>query len=180
MNHVIPIYDALAGLLTYPGEDYRRQLSRCRALLADHHEEAVALIDRFDAATAGLTSTQMEELFTQTFDLNPVCSLEVGWHLYGENYSRGEFLVTMRHLLRDHQLPESTELPDHLTHVLSAVCRMKPGHADRFTSTYILPALEKMLAGLHGRDCLSEFILEAVRVVLLSPYGAVIAGVGNG
>jgi nitrate reductase delta subunit len=180
MDDICAIYDALAGLLTYPGEDYRQRLARCRELLADNQPEAVALLDRFETATKELSATQMEELFTHTFDLNPVCSLEVGWHLYGENYSRGEFLVSMRQHLREFRLPESTELPDHLTHVLAAVCRMKPAQADRFISTYVLPALEKMLAGLSGKDCPFEFVLESIRSVLLSPYGAVLAGDCNG
>ncbi|HYV34346.1 MAG TPA: nitrate reductase molybdenum cofactor assembly chaperone [Gemmataceae bacterium] len=175
MNTVCSTYDALAGLLTYPGPDYRRRVARCHDLLAENQPEAAALIARFEAATAGLSDTGLEELFTHTFDLSPVCSLEVGWHLYGENYSRGEFLVTMRQQLREHRLPESTELPDHMTHVLAAVCRMKPAQADRFTTTYVLPALEKMLAGLSGKDCPYEHVLEAIRSVLLSPYGAVMS-----
>ncbi len=41
-----------------------------------------------------------EELYTRTFDLNPVCALEIGWHLFGEDYERGAFLVRMRDQLR--------------------------------------------------------------------------------
>ena len=32
---------------------------------------------------------QIEETFTRTFDVNPACALEVGWHLFGEEYARG-------------------------------------------------------------------------------------------
>jgi nitrate reductase delta subunit len=180
MDDIHAIYDALAGLLTYPGEDYRQRIAHCRKVLAAEQREALSWLDRFDTATEDLSPTQMEELFTQTFDLNPVCSLEVGWHLYGENYSRGEFLVTMRQHLRAYHLPESTELPDHLTHVLAVVCRMKLAEADTFITTLVLPAVEKMLAGLSGKDCPFESLLQAVRCVLLNPYGAVLAGEANG
>lgn len=173
MDAVRSLYDSLAGLLTYPDADYRRGLANCRAALKDQPEAAERL-DQFAGGIQDLALEGLQELFTQTFDLNPVCSLEVGWHLFGENYSRGEFLVEMRQELRRHGLPESTELPDHLTHVLSAVARMEAPKADRFTMKYVLPALEKMLAGLHGKECPYEHVLEAVRCVLLSPYGAVV------
>ena len=65
-----------------------------------------------------------QELYVQTFEFNPACTLELGWHLFGENYERGEFLVRMRDLLRRHGIAESTELPDHLTHVLALVGRL--------------------------------------------------------
>src|SRR6266568_3182701 len=56
-----------------------------------------------------------QELYVQTFEFNPACTLELGWHLFGENYERGEFLVRMREQLRRHGIAESNELPDHLT-----------------------------------------------------------------
>jgi nitrate reductase delta subunit len=176
MDKVCALYDALAGLLAYPDAGYHRRVAACRQALADRHSEAAQLLDVFAERVAPLSAEELEDLYTQTFDLNPVCSLEVGWHLFGENYSRGEFLVTMRQELRRSALPESTELPDHLTHVLAAVARMEPRQADRFTVTYLLPALEKMLKGLAGKDSPYESVLEAIRCVLLSPYGAVLQG----
>ena len=63
----------------------------------------------------------LEEAFTGTFDVNPACALEVGWHLFGEEYARGMFLVRMREELRKYGLAESSELPDHVSHVLAIV-----------------------------------------------------------
>jgi nitrate reductase delta subunit len=176
MDSVCSLYDALAGLLAYPDAGYHQQVAACRQALAVGHPDATQLLDRFAGRIAALSAEELEELYTRTFDLNPVCSLEVGWHLFGENYSRGEFLVTMRQELRRSALPESRELPDHLTHVVAAVARMEPTQADRFTVTYLLPALEKMLKGLAGKDSPYEKVLEAIRCVLLSPYGAVLQG----
>jgi nitrate reductase delta subunit len=106
---------------------------------------------------------EVEEMFTRTFDINPACGPEVGWHLFGENYSRGEFLVRMRQELRRHGLPESTELPDHLAHVLAVLARLTPDEADPFAERFVLPALDKMIAGLSGKDNPYEKLLEAVR-----------------
>ena len=174
MNTVQRLYDALARVLTYPDQSYRTHLVACFGALGDQHPEASRWMHQFAQHIAPLSVEELQELFTRTFDLNPVCSLEIGWHLFGENYSRGEFLVEMRQTLRRLGLTESTELPDHLSQVLPTVARLQPRDADRFTTQHLLPALEKMLAGLRGKVCPYEFVLEAIRAVVLSPYGAVV------
>jgi len=86
----------------------------------------------------------MQELYVRTFEFNPACTLEIGWHLFGENYERGEFLVRMRQELRRHGIAESTELPDHLAHLLPLVARMEREEAARLAGEYLLPALGKI------------------------------------
>jgi nitrate reductase assembly molybdenum cofactor insertion protein NarJ len=91
-----------------------------------------------------------QELYVQTFEFNPACTLEIGWHLFGENYERGEFLVRMREQLRRHGIGESTELPDHLTHLLPLIGRMERADAAELAGQFILPALGKI------RDALKD------------------------
>jgi nitrate reductase delta subunit len=158
-------YDALALLLAYPGDTTKVVLRRCRAFCAEVLEAAAGL-DRFAEQTAALTTEQLQELYTQTFDVNPTCSLEVGWQLYGENYSRGEFLVALRQSLRRLGVKESTELPDHLTHVLAALGRMEAAEASRFSAGFVLPALDKMLQGLKGKRVPYADVLEAIRSMI--------------
>lgn len=91
----------------------------------------------------------MQELYVQTFEFNPGCTLEIGWHLFGENYERGEFLVRMREQLRRHGIAESSELPDHLTHALGLIARMDHEEAAQLAGEFILPALAKIRSALH-------------------------------
>lgn len=163
MQRLTNIYDLAAGLLFYPGTDYGAQIERCRQEFAAVLPQAEDFLTAFADAVGKLTPEEVEELFTRTFELNPLCALEVGWHLFGENYSRGEFLVQMRQALRQHDLAESTELPDHLGHVLSVLGRLKQAESSFFAEHYVLPALDKMLAGLAGKDNPYENLLAAVR-----------------
>jgi nitrate reductase delta subunit len=174
MEAVHEPFDALAGLLAYPAPGYAGRLDECRRVLDGLVPEAAHRLARLGEALGGLGDEEIEELYTRTFDLNPVCSLEVGWHLFGENYARGEFLVLMREELRKHGLAESTELPDHLTHVLPALARMGQPQADRFAARFLLPALEKMLAGLAKQENPYRDLVEAVRSVVLSPHAAAV------
>jgi nitrate reductase molybdenum cofactor assembly chaperone len=91
----------------------------------------------------------MQELYVQTFEFNPACTLEIGWHLFGENYERGEFLVRMREQLRQRGIAESTELPDHLTLLLPLIARMEHGEAAQLAGEFILPALAKIRSAIH-------------------------------
>ncbi len=90
----------------------------------------------------------MQELYVQTFEFNPACTLEIGWHLFGENYERGEFLVRMREQLRRYGIAETSELPDHLTHLLVLVGRMERGEAAELAGQFLLPALAKIREAL--------------------------------
>ena len=86
----------------------------------------------------------MSELFVRTFELNPVCALEVGWQCYGEQYARGAFLVRMRQLVRETGIGESVELPDHLSNVLRVIGRADDATARKLSVSFTLPALERM------------------------------------
>ncbi|MGB8064977.1 MAG: molecular chaperone TorD family protein [Candidatus Sulfotelmatobacter sp.] len=161
------IYSELVGLLTYPEADYPQQIE---ASVRVAPEECRRSLEQFAVQMRGLRTDQLQELFTQTFDLNPMCSLELGWHLFGENYERGLLLVRVREELRRHGLEESTELPDHLTHVLQLVARMEHETAADFVAACVLPALEKMLQAIRDKKNPFENVLLAVRSLLRSQF----------
>ena len=167
------LYDGFADLLKYPGEDYPQTLEQRRRMLAEVNAEAAGLLAEFSEQIRGWNTTQVEELFVQTFDLNPVCALEVGWHLFGDTYDRGAFLVKMREELRRYGVTESSEVPDHLTYVLALLARMQPEEADELATAAVLPAIEKMLAGLEGKKSPYENVLKAIRCVLAGPHAIV-------
>lgn len=109
-----------------------------------------------------------QELYVQTFEFNPAGTLEIGWHLFGENYERGEFLVRMREQLRRHRIAESTELPDHLTHLLPLIACMEHGEAAQFVGEFILPALTKIRSAIH--DNAYELVIAGIAEKLESDF----------
>jgi len=161
------IYNALIALLTYPQADYPQQMEASVQVATG---DCRAQLEQFAMQMRGLRTDQLQELFTQTFDLNPMCSLELGWHLFGENYERGLLLVRVREELRQHGLRESTELPDHLTHVLRLVERMDHETAADFVAACVLPALEKMLQAVRDKKNPFENVLLAVRSLLRNQF----------
>lgn len=138
----------LGRLFDYPRPDYKTLAHACPGL------------EEFAAAIEPLSPTELEELYTRTFDLNPAASLDIGWHLFGEDYARGEFLVHLRQEARRYGIPETTELPDHLTRVLPLLASMPPEEAAEFENRFLLPALEKI----------AKIVAEAE-----NPYGKLLA-----
>jgi nitrate reductase delta subunit len=134
--------ERLAPLFAYPDASYAN-----RALLCAREIDSADL-QGFAAQIAAMPVTAQQELFVQTFDMNPASTLEIGWHLFGEQYERGAFLVELRDRLRSAGIPETGELPDHLVHVLPLVARMDPPDAAAFSAARLAPALEKIALGL--------------------------------
>lgn len=163
---LVAVLDRLGAVLAYPRDGYRANVDECRKVLASGVSEAAGAMDSFCEAIADLDQTELEELYTRSFDLNPVCTLEVGWHIYGEQYRRGRFLVQARELLSRTGIDEQGELPDHLMSLLPAVARLQPDDAATFAGTYLVPAVNKMLSGLADKANPYEQVLSATQQVL--------------
>lgn len=118
----------------------------------------------------GMSAEALQELYVETFEFNPAATLEIGWHLFGENYERGGFLVRMRSELRRYGVAESAELPDHLTNLLPLVARMDREAAARLAGESLLPALEKMGKALAGSENPYQRVLAAVETKLRGDF----------
>jgi len=143
---------ALAHILLYPSDDLAPRAAFCREFLSTHQEPL--LLEMVETALYFLEERprfELEELYTQTFDLNPVCTLEVGWHLYGEQYERGRFMVRARELLAKMGQDEGGELPDFLPSLLSTLPRLEPGEASDLAA-FLLPAVGKMCDALGEKE----------------------------
>ena len=162
MNDQSQLYRLLARLLSYPTPEYPNAVRECRELLRPAFPENPTVLERFMRQVESSRLEELEELFTRTFDLNPVCCLEVGWQLYGEDYNRGSYMVRMRQHMRSRGVAESIELPDHLSNILPLLACMDPTEAGPLCASTVLPALRKMQQGLTGNDNPYEEILDAV------------------
>jgi len=169
-----PLYHGLANLLRYPDDCYGERIAAAEAALAAVPGLPVARLRRFADAVDHLPVTALQELFCSTFDLNPLCALEVGWQLFGEDYKRGAFLVSMRQELLDHEIVEQCELADHLIHILPLLAAQEPERADGLATIAILPAVEKMRQGLEGKDNPYVEVLAAIEETLRQVHGVVL------
>lgn len=165
----------LSRLLTYPEAGYAADLDALVDSLADWERRAAHELGNFGDRINGLGLPDVQELFTRTFDLNPVCALEVGWHLFGEEYERGTFLVRMRQALREHGISENGELPDHLAAMLLLVTKLDAEEADLLIVNALVPAIDKMLDPLEKSESPFFPLVKAIRHVFgaCAPVGVI-------
>lgn len=171
-NRVEP-YDFLASALMYPDAEFDRILDQCAETMcaADPAPELAQLFTKWVDCVRRLSPEDRQELYARTFDMSPKCTLEMGWHLFGEQYDRGTFLVWMRGQLREFGLAESTDLPDHARHVLAVLGRLQPAAADHFATACVLPSLEIVREGLKQLDSPYELLIDAICHFLESRHG---------
>jgi nitrate reductase molybdenum cofactor assembly chaperone len=171
MSHIPKVLGALSRLLSYPDEHTTQAVELLYVVLQGELADAADRASQFGAFCEQSEQWEIEEAFTRVFDVNPTCALEVGWHLFGEEYARGMFLVRMREEMRKYGLPESVELPDHLSHVLAVVAAMPDEEATRFVRACVQPAVEKMNQALADKDTPYQHVVATLASVIEHRWG---------
>ncbi|MCZ2079541.1 MAG: hypothetical protein HUU41_07865 [Bryobacteraceae bacterium] len=112
------LYSLLATVFEYPEPALQESLSRCMAVLPPGASESYAQLADFESAVRGKSSGQLQEIYTSAFDLRPDCTLNLGYHLFGDDGRRGLFLAELKDRMEARGIPLGVELPDHLSLVL--------------------------------------------------------------
>lgn len=171
MTGRLETYDLLASVLSYPDAEFEGKLDRCVDAWRAFDSETAVRFSKWVDCMRDLSLESRQEVYARTFDMSPKCTLEIGWHLFGEQYDRGTFLVWMRGQLRDFGLAESTDLPDHARHALAVLGRLEPESADSFGTACVLPAMETIAIGLKQLDSPYELLISAICRLLESQHG---------
>ncbi|HLW51242.1 MAG TPA: molecular chaperone TorD family protein [Candidatus Angelobacter sp.] len=161
--------EAVAALFTYPRTDYMKALENAVA----RSDSATPALLEFAGEIRRMSLSGLQELYTSTFDLSPVCALDLGWHLFGEDYKRGLLLARMRRELLAHGIPETVELPDHLSHALLLLARMKPAQAEEFAFMIVAPAVERILNCMPSNNlfsCLVQAVQQLITFHFPAPF----------
>lgn len=152
MRATFDLTPRLAELLAYPPEDLPTRAAAFADSVMAIPEPWVDLVEAF-ALHARLTPhRELEEAYTTCFDMNPACCLDVGWHLFGEEYKRGQFMANLRPVLREHGVDEGPDLPDYLPTLLRLLPRLPMEEAEGLTRDCLLPALQKLRTKVDPKD----------------------------
>ncbi len=157
------IYTQLVPLISYPESDIRSDLDKVSQSLNGEKTDDFHIFSQHVNETE---LTKLQEEFTQLFDFTPNTCLDLGWHLHGENYERGVFMVRIREMLREFNIRETSELPDHLTHILSVLPQMESDDRIEFIRTRVLPATEKIIKGFGETETPYKNLLQFIYNVL--------------
>lgn len=134
-----------ADLLEYPRGSIAATAEECAALLAPDLPEAAAFMREFHDMAIRLPSGLLEEIYTGTFDLDPVCYPYIGYHVFGETYKRSVFLLMLKERYRAVRLEVEGELTDHIAVMLRYLAASEDQEdVDVILHEAMLPALQRM------------------------------------
>ena len=143
------LFDSFAALLEYPASAMTEQAGQLLEGLTPLHPETAKALEKFARMLDQLSLEQMRELYTITFDMQPVCYPYVGYHLFCESYKRGAFMAQLNEAYHTRDYSAGQELPDHLSVILRFLGLDEENRRGDFCQILINngvnPALEKML-----------------------------------
>ncbi|MBV9440249.1 MAG: molecular chaperone TorD family protein [Candidatus Eremiobacteraeota bacterium] len=180
------VLELFAQLLDYPRPGAAEAARECVRLIEVDSPDAAALVRDFAAFAERTPQNTLEEVYTATFELNATCHPYIGYHIFGEDYRRSQFLLELKELYRSHDFGAGIELPDHLSVLLQfmAICR-DPELAAEIGREAIVRTLVPMIAG-EEVDAVEEAdmpppafdlgadyrrLMKALHMVLVARYG---------
>ncbi len=157
----------LGQLLEYPQEGYLEQVKTARRFIKGHFPQQDKSMKEFEKLVCVKEISDLEELFTRTFDLAPICCPYISAHLYGdESYDRGGFMAKLNSRYEEHGFDLKGEMPDHL----GAILRFAPNFADEEFNELIAFCLrapiKEMTGSLEGGENCYFYLLETINQLL--------------
>ena len=138
-------YAILSKIFNYPDDSYKTFVKEAMCTLTKEYPEASKELEKFLELLPATTS-EIQELYTRSFEVQAVTSLEIGYVLYGDDYTRGEVLV---HLNQEHKNANNDlgeELSDHLANVLRLIPKMQDNNLmNDLVRLMLAPAIEIMM-----------------------------------
>lgn len=140
-------YERIAPLFAYPDASFAERVGVVQRFLDDEYPAAGVRLRAFTNTVSNMSRRELEELYTRSFDVQSLTTLDIGYVLFGDDYKRGELLA---HLTREHAkagVDCGSELADHLPNLLCLLARMEDDDlAVELLREILYPSLVNMLA----------------------------------
>lgn len=138
-------YSKLADLFDFPDMSFVLHGRELLEILRERYPSAAAELQRFLDGIPTKT-LDLQELYTRTFDVQAITTLDIGYVLFGDDYKRAELLSN---LTREHRQVANdcgSELADHLPNVLRLIPKLKDQELiAELVSEILVPALRLMI-----------------------------------
>jgi nitrate reductase assembly molybdenum cofactor insertion protein NarJ len=139
-------YSLLAALFEYPQADFPQRVEDVSQFLEGRYTKAGASLDQFQALLPASDLLCMQELFTRSFDVQAVTTLDIGYVLFGDDYKRGEMLANLNREHLQAGIDCGTELADHLPNILRLLAVLEDQDlVSDLVDVILAPALRGMI-----------------------------------
>jgi nitrate reductase molybdenum cofactor assembly chaperone NarJ/NarW len=164
-------YGQFAEILDYPTSLPLTPLDGLLQSLRGRNSVAISLLAKFREFVEHCTLERLEELYTATFDLQPLCYPYVGYQLFGEEFRRGLFMARLKEQYRLALFDSGKELPDHICVILRFLAGRETGEFEQvLVADGLVPALGKIVSGAAEKKKEHAYLLpvQALSILLVS------------
>lgn len=140
-------YPVLAQLFYFPGEDYPQKVNRCHNMLKEAYRDLAGDFEPFREFVENTGTARLAQIYMRTFDIQALCCMDVGYVLFGEDYTRGKILANLNKEHHQAGIDCRGELADRLPNMLRLLPHLQDHEKREEMIQYLLkPALDKMIA----------------------------------
>lgn len=140
------IYELFASVLTYPNEEVRKKINYIYKLVNNNYPDASEAMTKFVEFAKTTHLWKWQEIYTRTFDVQAITTLDLGYVLFGDDYKRGEILVRLSEEHKRANNDCGNELADHLPNLLRLLNKLNNDDLKNDLIFFIIkPALQKIL-----------------------------------
>lgn len=160
----------LAILLCHPQADYLSVLNNL--INSSLNKKSAKYLCAFRDAIADLSPFELQELYTRTFDLNPMCSPALSVHLFGvESFKRSHLMVGLLDMYRIADYPVSGESADHMSTVVRFLPLAESDAREEVAQFILLPGMAKIAEFLDSKSSPFSYLMKATISIIAAETG---------
>ena len=164
-------YSILAGLFDYPDQRTDDLIRLTNDILHANYPSATTIFPQFQQTILRMDLHNREEYFINTFEVEALISMDLGYILFGEDYKRGNFLAMMQQEQISAGNDLGSELADHLPNVMRLLPLMSEQEvAEELAYSIMLPAIREILKKFENTDNVYQYAFETVLKVMETDF----------
>lgn len=166
-------YANLAEMFRYPTDEQNDLSSGWYNIVNSYSSDLGKNLEPFIKQINEKPLNVRQEYYVGTFDVQALCNLDVGYILFGEDFRRALFLVNIKMEQDKAHNDCGTELPDHLTNILTLIPKIKDASlAEELVYSMLVPALNEMISKFSNADNIYKGLLQIVLRIMETDYPA--------
>jgi len=164
-------YKILADIFRYPDEKLGSRMKDFLSLVSEQFPEQTENVSKLMDAFNSMSVLKQQEYYLKTFDVQAVCSLDIGYVLFGEDYKRAQLLVNLQSEHKAAGVDCGSELGDHLPNVLTLLSKTADSDfAEELGFIITSQAVRFMLTKFKNTDNIYKDMLVVLLVFLQADF----------
>jgi nitrate reductase molybdenum cofactor assembly chaperone NarJ/NarW len=161
------VYELLSTALDYPSQETIAGISRAAQSLSSEEPEAAEQLRIMQAAIADMTLDYLQEIYTRTFDIAPLCVPYLTSYIYGpESFERGDVMAKLAACFETRGFDPGKELPDHVAVLMRFCAQLNDEEISDLVRYCMARPLKDIVETLTDAESVFQYPLIAFKTVL--------------